>query len=164
MLQLKTNRSFLNFNGNALYGVSDGQQVGNWGTEFPVFARVKNGAMYAVGIEKNQNKADKDTVYKLSQAWLKNVFPTDYTLFQDVPHQQQDTDYPASDYIWANKSESFRQSFNRTAGPATGSPSTSTGGTTTTTSKTLKTVGIIVGVLVVIGLISAAVYFSKKRR
>lgn len=151
------------FNGSTLYGVADGQQIGNWGTEFPVFARIENGQLYGVGIEKNASKADKDTVYKLNRAWLRNVFPNDADLFQDVTHLERDTKYGAADYIWANKSESFRQAFNRSAGP---SVSPTGGGTTvtTTSSKTLKTVAIVVGVLVVVGLIAAAVYFSKKRR
>jgi len=162
------------FAGSSLYGITDGQQIANWGGEFPIFARIENGAMYAVGIEKGTtvnasgqrvNKPDFDTVYKLNRAFMRNPFPNDADLFQDVTHQQVDNKYPASDYNWSNKDQNFRATFNRSAGPAV-TPSPSGGSTTTTTSSksTLKTVGIIAGILVVIGLIVAAVYVAKKRR
>ena len=162
MQHFRTNKPLF-FNGASVYGITDGQQIGNWGSEFPVFARIENGQMYGVGIEKNASKADKDTVYKLSRAWLKNVFPSDSDLFMDVPHQQIDSKYAASEYNWGNKDQNFRASFNRSAGPSvTPTPGGSTP-STSTSKKTLKTVGIVAGVLVIIGLIVAAIYFSKKR-
>lgn len=95
-------------------GIQDGQHIYNHGDKYPVFARVKNGVLYAVGVDLSatQNYCDatnncdyvrQNPLYnqpvKLGRAWLTTTLGSYGNLFADMPHQEADFDYPASIYL-----------------------------------------------------------------
>jgi hypothetical protein len=80
------------FTGETKYGYTDGQQIANHGTSYPVFARVVNGVLYAVGLNKTEGQALYNVPVTLSRAWLGAMgqFGTNVNAFTDKAHQQTD--------------------------------------------------------------------------
>lgn len=111
---------WLRFDGSSVGGIQDGQHIYNHGDKYPVFARVKGGVLYAVGIDLSptQNYCDASNncdyvrtnpLYmkpvKLGRAWLTTTLGSYGNLFADMPHQSDDFDFPASIYLEARASQ-----------------------------------------------------------
>ncbi|GAB3568929.1 hypothetical protein GCM10027578_22400 [Spirosoma luteolum] len=94
------------------YGYADGDHVANWGTQFPVFARVVNGKLYAVARE---DRPDHPTpgrfgsVFFCSREWLKatvfGAYKAYADLFEDKSNNVADTSEPGSSFSKTSDAE-----------------------------------------------------------
>ncbi|MVM34963.1 hypothetical protein GO755_33355 [Spirosoma sp. HMF4905] len=97
------------FSTETKYGYQDGEQFGNWGPTFPIFARVVNNELYAVAREDNPAWAGQSRfgkMFTLSVEWLKGTIfadhPTDADFFADKPNQVEDTSVPGNEFVKSN--------------------------------------------------------------
>ena len=105
---------WLRFSGSSLSGMTDGQHIYNHGDKYPVFARVKNGVLYAVGVEINPEQHYCDAAnncdyvranplymkpVKLGRSWLTTVLGSAGNMFADMNHQEADGDFTAQEYL-----------------------------------------------------------------
>lgn len=134
------------FTTESKYGYQDGEHFANWSTQYPIFARVINNVLYALGREDNpDNTARFGKVFKMSRDWMKQTIfadtPSDADFFADSINNQEDTSVPGNQFI---KSTDLSQVISR-PDPAlanfslpnlpTGDPATPTQTKTTDTAK-----------------------------
>lgn len=93
------------FTSETKYGYKDGDHIGNWGAQYPVFARVVNGKLYAVAREDNPNHPTPGrfgSMFMCSREWLKATLFAAYKsygdLFEDKPNNVADSSEPGSSF------------------------------------------------------------------
>lgn len=83
-------------------GYVDGEHFANHGQTFPIFARVKNGQLYAVA-RVDTPGAEFGKVVFLSVEWLKNApfsaKKSDADFFSDRPNGSPDTSEPGASFV-----------------------------------------------------------------
>ncbi|GAB3761289.1 hypothetical protein [Spirosoma pomorum] len=102
------------FTGNQKYGYTDGDQIGNHGGQFPIFARVRNGELYAVAREDNPSHPTPGRfgkLFTLSREFLKNTvfgaYKSDADVFSDKPQNVEDTSEPGSSFVLVNNTDTL---------------------------------------------------------
>lgn len=84
-------------------GYVDKEHFANHGPDFPLFARIVNGELYAVAREDRAGAETFGKVSFLSREWLKNTAfaakKSDADFFADKPNGLADTSLPGSAYV-----------------------------------------------------------------